>query len=115
MGDIKPFFKLEPDDIQKMVASKSKLLKIEVGGYYFNGLGEVRKIVKKTDDTDTHGDYVYFDNRDYTYMECGIYDIHDTFIGDERLDLIMPISMSHFVNSEAMEEAKAKADIYAPE
>lgn len=113
MIDIKPYCPPEPDDIQKLVASKT--LRLEVGGYYFNGKGEVRKIVKFDTIFDEFGGYNYYDNHDYTYMECGIYDLHDTFNGDTRLDLIMPISMSHFVNSAAMEEAKRKADIFLPE
>lgn len=83
--EIVPFCKFEPDEIQVKLASIPVRLKI--GGTYVNGLGETRRIVEFTNDTETYGEYQFIDDHGWTYMEMGVYDLHDTMFGDPRYDL----------------------------
>jgi hypothetical protein len=63
-------------------------MKLELGKSYYNGLGEVRIVIKKAPFPDFDpGKYVFMDHMEWTYTEDGIYDEMDTFLGDIRYDL----------------------------
>lgn len=78
----------EPDELSQMLEKIT--LRLRVGGFYFNRMGEIRQIVE-FDDDDELGGYHYIDNLRFYYTEHGVYDLHDFFCGNDMYQLVVPV------------------------